>query len=337
MSEPRSVIALSDPEIAEFFPGELWEDLRCLLPRHRRVNLLADGSQDWPRLLAESSAEIIVSCWKTPPIPQDSAVGQPQGLRYVCHLAGTVRRLIPRALVERGLLVTNWGSSISATVAEATLMLIFMALRRASYWSIAMHREGAWKSGQTATYSLIGRRVGIHGFGAISQALVPMLRLFGTDIQVYSPHVPDELFHEHGVARLHSLEKLFASSEIVIELAAGIPENHHLVTEAMLRRIPEGGVFVNIGRGMVVDEVALVRVAREGRLQIALDVYENEPLPADSPFRGLPNVTLLPHLGGPTTDRRRDSGALAVRNLKSYLKGKPLEAVVDLEVYDRSS
>lgn len=336
MSEPRALIALSDPEIAEFFPGTLWEDVRCLLPRHRRVNPLAD-QLDWPQALTESPAEILISCWKTPPVPENFAVGPSNDLRYVCHLAGTVRKLIPRPLIERGLLVTNWGNSISANVAEATLMLTFMALRRASYWAIAMHREGAWKNSQTTTYSLIGRRVGIHGFGAISQALVPMLRQFTREIQVYSPHVPEELFREHGVTRLHSLEKLFATSDVVLELAAAIPENHHLITEKLLRSIPEGGVFVNIGRGMVVDENALVRVAREGRLQVALDVYENEPLPADSPLRGLPNVTLFPHLGGPTTDRRRDSGALALRNLKAYLKGKPLDAVVNLEVYDRSS
>jgi phosphoglycerate dehydrogenase-like enzyme len=336
MSEPRALIALSDAEIEDFFPGTLWEDVRCLLPRHRRIDPLVNG-HDWPHALEEASAEILLSCWKTPPVPQEFVVGPPNGLRYVCHLAGTVRKLVPRPLVQRGLLVTNWGSSISANVAEATLMLTFMALRRASYWAVAMHREGAWKSAQTTTFSLIGRRVGIHGFGAISQALVPMLRLFTKDIQVYSPHVPEELFREHGVTRLHSLERLFATSDVVLELAAAIPENYHLVTEPLLRSIPPGGVFVNIGRGMVVDEEALVRVARDGKLQVALDVYETEPLPADSPLRGLPNVTLCPHLGGPTTDRRRDSGALALRNLKAYLKGKPLEAIVNLEVYDRSS
>jgi len=87
----------------------------------------------------------------------------------------------------------------------------------------------------------------------------------------------------------------------------------------------------------VVDQDGLLCVAREGQLQIALDVFEQEPLPANSPFRGLPNVALLPHLGGPTRDRRRDAGALAVKNLRAFLRGEPLDAVVTLEVYDRSS
>ena len=152
-------------------------------------------------------------------------------------------------------------------------MLILMALRRASHWAIAMHREGAWKDSSTMTQSLLGRRVGLHGFGAISQSLVPMLRPFTDRIQTYSPRIPDCVLSAHGVNRVTSLEELFSGSDIVVELAAATPENYHLVTEAHLRMIPEGGVFVNVGRGCVVDEAALARVAREGKLQIALDVF----------------------------------------------------------------
>jgi len=233
--------------------------------------------------------------------------------------------------------VTNWGNSISATVAECTLLLILMALRRASHWSVAMHRDGSWKDASTYTQSLLGRRVGLHGFGAIGQCLIPMLRPFTSHIQAYSPSVPDAVFASLGVKRITSLEELFATSDVLVELAAATPSNYHMVTERHLRMIPDGGVFVNVGRGCVVDDAGLLRVAREGRLQIALDVYEQEPLPADSPFRGLPNVTLLPHLGGPTRDRRRDSGELALKNLRAFLRGEPLEAVVTLDIYDRST
>ena len=187
------------------------------------------------------------------------------------------------------------------------------------------------------TQSLVGRRVGIHGFGLISRRLVPMLRPFTSEIQSFSPHVPDEEFSNLGVRRLQSMEELFATSDIVVELAALTPQTYHIVKENHLRSIPEGGVFVNVGRGAVVDEDALVKVAKEGRLQIALDVFEKEPLPKDSPLRGLPNVTLLPHLGGPTRDRRRDAGALALKNIRAYLQGEPMEGKVTLEVYDRSS
>ena len=337
MLQHSAIVALTDLEVADFLPGPLWGELEGLLPGYRRIRLPLTGPEDWEQLWRGAPADILISAWQTPSLNSTLQPVDLKSLRYVCHLAGSVRKLVPRELIEQGLIVTNWGGSISATVAECTLMLVLMALRRASYWAVAMHRDNGWKNGNTFTQSLLGRRVGIHGFGSISQCLVPMLRPFTSRIQAYSPSVPDEFFSGLGVARLASLEELFAQSDVVVELAAATPENHHVVTEGLLRMIPEGGVFVNVGRGCVVEKDGLLRVAREGRLQIALDVYEPEPLPADSPLRGLPNVTLLPHLGGPTRDRRRDAGALAIKNLRAFLRGEPLDAVVTLEVYDRTS
>jgi len=337
MFNHRAIIALSDLEIADFLPGPMWGELEKLLPGYQRIPLPLAGLKDWEQLWRGSPADILISAWQTPSLNSTLQPVDLKPLRYVCHLAGTIRKLVPRELIEQGLVVTNWGGSISATVAECTLMLTLMALRRASHWAVAMHRDGAWKNGTTVTQSLLGRRVGIHGFGSISQCLVPMLRPFTSQIQAFSPSMPDEVFSSLGVKRLESLEELFAQSDVVVELAAATRENYHIVTEKHLRMIPEGGVFVNVGRGCVVDGDALLRVAREGRLQIALDVFEQEPLPSDSPLRGLPNVTLLPHLGGPTRDRRRDAGAFALKNLRAFLRGEPLDAVVTLEVYDRSS
>ncbi|MEY3481435.1 MAG: D-3-phosphoglycerate dehydrogenase, partial [Verrucomicrobiota bacterium] len=226
------------------------------------------------------------------------------------------------------------------TVAECGLLLTLMAMRRASHWAVAMHREGGWKDGmRTVTQSLFGRSIGIHGFGHIAQQMVPLLRPFGGRISAYSPSVPDSIFAEHGVQRADSLEELFAGNDVIIELAPYSPKNHHIVTEKLLRSIRPGGVFVNIGRGAVVDEAALVRVAKERAddLQVALDVYENEPLPKDSPLRGIPNVALLPHIAGPTKDRRRDSTALALDNLEKFVRGEEIPGLITPEVYDRAT
>jgi phosphoglycerate dehydrogenase-like enzyme len=333
----RAIVALSDLEAADFFPGPMWAELEAVLPGYRRVRLPLAHPDDWARLWREDPAEIAVLAWQSPSL---NGVIKPvdfKSLRYVCYLAGSVRKTVPRDLLAQGITVTNWGNSIAGTVAECTLMLILMALRRASSWAIAMHREGAWKNGATTTQSLLGRRVGLHGFGIISQSLVPMLRPFTSWIQTYSPRVPDPILTRAGVERANSLDELFSTSEVVVELEAATPENYHLVKEAHLRLIPKGGVFVNVGRGCLVDEAALIRVAGEGKIQIALDVFEQEPLPADSPLRGMPNVTLLPHLGGPTQDRRRDSGQLALKNLRAFLHSEPLEAVVTPDIYDRST
>jgi phosphoglycerate dehydrogenase-like enzyme len=203
-----------------------------------------------------------------------------------------------------------------------------------------MHRDGAWKQGlQTVTQRLFEKPIGIHGFGNIAQKMVPLLKPFGRVISTYSPSVPDALLAEHGVRRAHTLEALFSENEVIVELASYHTQTHHIVTEELLRSIPKGGVFVNIGRGAVVDEAALIRVARdrEDDLQLGLDVYEKEPLSAESPLRGLSNVALLPHIAGPTKDRRCDSGTQAIQNLACLTQGEAIPDVITTQQLDRST
>jgi phosphoglycerate dehydrogenase-like enzyme len=335
---PVLLTALNDFEWRDFLPGDLRTRVQQLPFHFENVPLPLQNCKRLPDYLHDSGAEVLVSCWATPPLPEDLPVGGKNELRYVCHLAGSVRDLVPRSLIERGLRVTNWGGSVSRTVAECALLLILSALRRSSYWAVAMHREGKWKDKYTVvTESLFERRIGLHGFGAIARQLVPLLAPFNVTISSYSPGIPDEIFTRYGVKRCSSLDQIFSESDIVVELAASTPETYHSVNEEMLRLIRPGGVFVNVGRGAIVDEAALARVAAEGRIEVALDVYEVEPLPVESPLRGLPNVTLLPHLGGPTVDRRCDSGRLCYDNLQRYVAGRPLEAEVTLDIYDRTT
>ena len=164
-----------------------------------------------------------------------------------------------------------------------------------------------------------------------------LLKPWNCPVTALAPDLTAELAHAYGVERAASLEALFAENEIIVELAPLIPLTTGVVSERILRLIRPGGVFVNVGRGAVVDEAGLLRVAREGRISIGLDVYTMEPLPADSGFRALPNVSLTPHTAGPTIDRYPDAGAFAVKNLRSFAEGRPLEAVVTPEIYDQSS
>jgi phosphoglycerate dehydrogenase-like enzyme len=258
-------------------------------------------------------------------------------LRYLCHVAGSVRHLIASENLHRGLVVTNWGLLHADTVAECALMLTLCALRRTQWWGRELHEHHRWREPFPQTETLFGKRVGLHGFGAIARRLVDLLRPFQVDLLAYSEGVPDQHFAEKGVQRAASLADLFSRSDVIIEVEALTPRTLHIVGEPLLRSIRPGGAFINVGRGAVVDEGALVRVAREGQLQVALDVFETEPLAKDSPFRGLPNVTLLPHLAGPTQDQYRHCGEIALNNLECYLRGVPLTAVVTSEAYDRST
>jgi phosphoglycerate dehydrogenase-like enzyme len=327
------VAALTAQEISDFLPGPLLDEIRAMADEFVLLDPSERGEGDFHRRLLAAGPDVLLAGWKTPPLPTEL----PHQLRYVCYLAGSVRKLVSRSQIESGLLVTNWGGSVSRVVAECALMLTLVCLRRGGHWMSAMRRPGVWKDARTETASLFGRRVGIHGFGLIARELTRLLVPFRVEIEVCAPESDPALYAAHGARRTGSLEELFARNDVVIELAPLNPGTTGIVTESLLRLIPAGGVFVNVGRGAVVDEEALLRVAREGRIQIGLDVYATEPLPADSGLRSLPNVNLLPHLGGPTTDRCRDAGVFAQRNLRAYASGLGLESVISPEVFDVST
>lgn len=335
--QSTNLIVMSQPEIETFLVGGRLEELRELISPCRVVDAESCTDEKWLELLRECNPEILVAGWKTKPLPVDTLEAIAPALRYVCYLPGSIRKLVPRVLIEQGVLVTNWSSSISRTVAECALLLCLACMRRVAYWSYQMHDQGAWKNASTETQSLFDRRIGIHGFGAVAKALLQLLRPFTDKISTYTEGVPQAVFEAHGIRQETSLERLFAENDVIIEAEALTPERVKIVDEKLLNSIPPGGAFINVARGALVDEEALFRVASSGRIQVGLDVYTVEPLPIDHPFRGCRNIVLLPHLGGPSTDRRRDAADHSLANLRRFQHGEPLLEPITLDIYDRST
>jgi len=331
---PTSLLVIVTPdERTKFLPDTVLAELRGYAAEFQLIDPTDLTAEAFARAVATANPEVILACWHTPSLP----ASLPPRLRYVCYLTGSVKRLVTRVQLVRGLRLTNWGSSISRIVAECALFHTLCCLRHATRFTLLIHRDRGWRDDWEKVGSLFRRRVGIHGFGPVARALLQLLRPFDCTVSVFAPDVDEAVARQHGVTRAASLEALFGDNDVIVELAPLIPATIGLVTERHLRLIRPGGVFVNVGRGAIVDEAALLRVASEGRIQIGLDVFAEEPLPADSGFRGLPNVSLSPHVAGPTLDRYPDATAFALRNLHAYAAGRPLEAVITPEIYDRST
>ena len=276
---------------------------------------------------------------ETPRVPEALVQSGKLPLRYVCHLTGTVRERISRELIQNGLLVSNWGSAISHTIAEHALLLVLGSLRGMPLWRAHMEAPTGSAKAAIPTRSLQGKRIGIHGFGAIARHLIALLKPFGVSIASYSAGVPAELYKEQGVSCCESLEELVKDIDIMVECEAWTPQTEGSVNAHILGLLPPGAVFVNVGRGAVVDEVALAKLAAEGKIIVALDVYQKEPLALDSPFFDLPNALLSPHIAGPTQDGLPLCGDHALSNLRHYLAGQPeqIKGRVTLEIYDRTT
>jgi phosphoglycerate dehydrogenase-like enzyme len=330
----KLLIAVYPPYLEQFVGEQQLAPIVPLFSKVRRLNPNDLTEADWHQTFTSEQPDAVLSCWGTRPIPESA---MPK-LRYVAHLCGGIRGLVSRQMIERGLWVTNWGKIHAAPVAEHALLLVLSCLRKMTRWTLAMHHDHAWPPDAVhEVHSLYGRRVGLHGFGAVARALLPLLRPFGCAISAYSEGVPADVFESHGVRQAASLAALFAESDVLVEVEALTPSTSGSVTEAILRRLPEGAVFVSVGRGAVVDESALIRIAQEGRIELGLDVFLTEPPPRDSPLYGLPNVTLSPHIAGPTVDQRRQSGEMAIANLRRLATGETPLNVISLETYDRST
>lgn len=330
----RVLIVTSAFERAHFFPHG-FDDWVGRYGGEVRFHDSADPT-GFPNVLADYQPQIVVGAWDMPPLPLSAVAGQGGSVEYFSFVPGSAKKQITAGHLEAGLVMSNWGSTIGPYVAECALLLVLNALRRVALWGHQLKAEGIWRDRLTNNRSLFRKRVGLHGFGAIAQSLVELMQPFDP-IVTADTGVPDDVLAKYGVARAESTEALFANSDVLIELKPLTAKTERSVDERLLRLLPPGACFVNIGRGPVVDEEALVRVAKEGNIEVALDVYAEEPLPVASPLRGLPNVFLLPHMGGATIDRGIECGQRALRNVERFVVGEALENEVSSEMFTRAT
>jgi phosphoglycerate dehydrogenase-like enzyme len=198
-------------------------------------------------------------------------------------------------------------------------------------------QEGRWVNEIKDYYfseGLLEQAIGLVGFGMVARFLVKMLIPFNTKIKVFDPYVDDKTFFEYGVERA-ALEDIFTTSKIISVHAAKTKENFHMIDEKLLGKIPAGALFVNTSRGSIIDQKALEDELQTGRFKAVLDVFETEPLPPESRLRGLKNVLLMPHLAGPTVDRRKKVTMGLIDDIKSFINGGKLKYEIDKDYANR--
>lgn len=329
-----SLLAILTPfEQAKFFPGELFDSVQALSPSFALIDPTTLDVEALKDEITRRNPEVILACWQTAGLPDPL----PERLRYVCYVTGSVRRLVTRQQIEAGLLVSNWANIISRTVAECALFHTLACLRRDRHWQLSIHHEQGWREGWENVGSLFERRVGVHGYGSVAREFLKLIVPFDCEVSVFAPDFDAAASAATGVKPAKSLESLFADNDVVVELAPLIEATRGTVDERILRLIRPGGVFVNVARAAITDEAALLRIAQEGNIQVGLDVFVQEPMPLDSGWRGLRNVSLTPHIAGPTLDRYVDAGRHALRNLRHYAAGEPLILPVTPAGYDAAT
>jgi phosphoglycerate dehydrogenase-like enzyme len=236
-------------------------------------------------------------------------------LRLIQKIGVGVNTIDLDAARARGIAVCNMPGTNSRAVAEATLLLMLAALRNVAGLDRATRDGRGWELGaglQERVGELGGRTVGLVGAGRVPDLLVPMLRGMGADVLYWARTERPSL----GIRRL-DFDSLLARSDILSLHLPLVPETERLIDARAFARMKRGAVLVNTARGGLVDEAALVAALTTGPLRAAgLDVFAEEPLPADHPLLGLDNVVLMPHVAWLTPETLERSLAVAADNMR---------------------
>jgi len=229
------------------------------------------------------------------------------------------------ALNARNVLLMHTPTVLTETVADTLMALVLSSARRVVEVAERV-KAGEWTKSIGPDWfgtDVHGKTLGIVGMGRIGLALAQRAH-FGFNMPIlYNARRQHKEAEERFNARYCELDTLLQEADFVCLILPLTDETHHLMGKAQFEKMKKSAIFINAGRGPVVDEQALIAALKNGEIHAAgLDVFEQEPLPASSELLKLPNVVALPHIGSATHETRYNMAACAVDNLIDALQGK---------------
>jgi phosphoglycerate dehydrogenase-like enzyme len=310
-------------------------------PRPHKLLILSRRAEDYRRLVAadlpDLDIEAIADASEARAVASefDLALGEPSllckmigampHLRWIQATWAGVEPLLDPAL-RRDYVLTN--ARVFGPLMSEYVFAYLLAHERLIFQKRESQLRGEWDSGRPGY--LRGKRIGLLGVGSIGAALARTAKHFGMSISGYtraSESCPDVDVYFHGDARC----AFVADLDYLVSVVPNTADTRQLVDEELLRHVPKRMLFVNPGRGSVVDELALARALQEGRLAGAvLDVFQQEPLPADHVFWRTPNVIITSHTAALSFPE--DIAPLFVENYRRLVRGEPLRHRVDFQL-----
>ncbi len=288
---------------------------------------LGDGEVELSAELRDALAAAEVMVTLNAPLDLPSLAPR---LRWIQAIGSGVGQFVPSRLPEGGITLTNAAGVGAAPIAEWVLARILAVFKRLDDHA-AQQRAHVWRESMGAL--LAGRTEVVVGLGAIGGAVATRLRVFGVHVigvrRTWAPGaIAPEVDELVGPDQLHAV---LGRAHIVVVAAPGTTANENMFDTAAFAAMRRGALFVNVARGSLVDEDALMAALRSGHLRAAaIDVAREEPLPSDSPLWDTPNLAISPHSSASADRYLERVGELFCDNLARYVNGQELRNVVDL-------
>ncbi len=228
------------------------------------------------------------------------------------------------ACQQRGIPVITPGSAFASPVAEAALGLALDLARgiTAADRAFRAGTEAYGLAGNSGTFRFAGAPVGLIGFGDLGRNLRDLIRPLRNPVKVFDPWLPDEIIQRND-CQAASLDEVLATSKVIFVFASVTSENQHFIGAPEFARMQNGTAFLLMSRAAVVDFPAMLEAVRSGHITAAVDVFPEEPVPADDPVRALEGIILSAHRTGGTVDALYAIGRMAVADAELIMRGLP--------------
>ena len=314
-----------------------WPDLEIekevLAAVEGEVMVAGDGTPEEIIALAPQ-ADAILTCWKDVPA---EALDIAPNCRVVSRYGIGLDNIPIGRATELGMLVTNVPDFCLEEVSDHVMALLLATARQLLPLARTPERSGWTRETPRPIPRIKGQTLGLIGFGNIARALVPKALGFGLRVMAYTPRLRPEDAPQ-GVEVTNDLATLLAASDYVSIHCPLTEETAHLIDDATLAQMKPNALLINTSRGGVIDERALVRALKEGRIAgAALDVTDPEPPSGDNPLLSLENVIVTPHAAFYSVAATAELARKAAENVVTVLRGEVPKTLVNAEVLDQEN
>lgn len=282
-----------------------------------------------------TQTQFLVTGWDTPALTEQLLDRAPE-LQLIAHTGGSIRRIVPPSVYGRGIRVTTVSEVLADAVAEFTVLSILAGLRRFPAFASAMRAGEPWSELEREPPGTLlqGRTVGLVGASRVGRATARLLAPFGCTVLVSDPYLTKGEADTLGVVGVE-LDELLTKSQVLSMHAPVLPSTIGMIGARELALLPAGALVVNTARAALFNGPALMNALQQRRIHAVLDVFDEEPLPADSPWRDLPGTLVTPHIAALTSQTLTAQGAAALAEIDRLVAGSPLVGEISAEGYDR--
>ena len=273
------------------------------------------------------SAEIVITN-KTP--LSEQIFDRCPSIRYIGVLATGYDIVDVKAAADRGIPVCNIPSYGTEAVAQYAAALLLEIACRVGHHDSVVH-DGRWENGEWCFWDyplmeLLGKTIGIIGYGRIGSAFGRIAHAMGMNVLAYNRH--SEPGTTEGYVTFKRLDDIYSQSDVISLHCPLFPETREIINEDTISRMKDGVIIINNSRGLLIDEKALKRALDAGKVRAAaVDVVSSEPIKHDNPLLSAKNCIITPHISWAAKETRERLMGIAVDNVKAFLAGKPVNVV----------